>query len=60
MFAFCNSVCVLMSTQFALGQAAGPDCCSCDMQEDITAAGKVVETTRDPMFRNPETHEYMG
>jgi len=30
------------------------------VQEDIEAAGKVVETTRDPMFRDPKTHEYLG
>ena len=30
------------------------------LQEDIAAAGQVVETTRDPMFRDPKTHEYLG
>lgn len=29
-------------------------------EEDIQAAGKVVETTRDPMFRDPDTQEYLG
>ncbi|DBA74478.1 TPA: hypothetical protein ACH3X2_000943 [Trebouxia sp. C0005] len=29
-------------------------------EEDIQAAGKVVETTRDPMFRDPITKEYLG
>ncbi|DBB01445.1 TPA: hypothetical protein ACH3X1_000103 [Trebouxia sp. C0004] len=29
-------------------------------EEDIQAAGKVVETTRDPMFRDPDTKEYLG
>ena len=29
-------------------------------QEDIAAAGQVVETTRDPMFRDPKTNEYLG
>lgn len=30
------------------------------VQEDIAAAGQVVETTRDPMFRDPKTKEYLG
>ena len=30
------------------------------LQEDIAAAGQVVETTRDPMFRDPKTNEYLG
>lgn len=30
------------------------------LQEDIAAAGQVVETTRDPMFRDPKTQEYLG
>ena len=30
------------------------------LQEDIQAAGKVVETVRDPMFRDPKTQEYLG
>ncbi|KAL3147347.1 hypothetical protein ABBQ32_002830 [Trebouxia sp. C0010 RCD-2024] len=29
-------------------------------EEDIAAAGQVVETTRDPMFRDPKTQEYLG
>ena len=30
------------------------------LQEDIAAAGQVVETTRDPMFRDPKTNKYLG
>lgn len=29
-------------------------------EEDIQAAGKVVETTRHPMFTDPNTKEYLG
>lgn len=29
-------------------------------EDDIKAAGEVVQTVRDPMFRDPKTHEFLG